>query len=892
MNPRALYNTRRKRMRPRRSVSLGTALLLLAQAVLVAVGAMAMAGCDGNAVGCSPTDLSSANGSGQQAASAAGPAQAGVANNSAVGQVRAGNSWSAPASKPASASQLPGSATVTLPTGDRISVTSTSAGGVSLTPLAPSGRSASSGPAQFVRLGLGADQYLIPDKAVPFLGSVLDPRLFDVSYLARAVLASGGNIPLTLTYSGATAPSLPGIRIAHAAGGTASATLIAGQAAKFGQLLTAQSHARQAGLPGVTRISLAQVPGGPPVPAAPAEAPAATAGPSKNAPHYHTLTVKFSGVSSQATEVGIVQNVGDARLGTYLIMPQLNPLVLPLHGVDGPGPFSFSVPDGTYSLMFSVLTPHMGTVTDDDAALLAQPQINISSDQTVTLDASTAKPYQASLATPVTASARVDQLNFWRESTTGGGCGGPHTASIGMGLYSQSGPAVSGYGGNTPAQLSATPTSPVTQGYFGFDANSALETGPVGADQSAPGYYLDFPNPDRIPASLTYTVADKDLTTVHSQLYASPVGGSGQLLMLYPRLYTPWGFQDLGYDTGSGGPQLQPGERTDYWYSSDPTMDVWQGVYGDTFGQDSSGNAVCNNAKLLADGPMRQISPGQTITETWNKAPLTWTSGSDTVGQATVPDDLPRTEAYITAARQDDNGVLNLQVGDSDPAHGFNWDDVQDTATIEGPYGPADIAVYRNGALITTPGQEARQLILAQLPVGLDVPLLSQPATYQIDLDGTAASCDGAAMTTDWTFHSSASDPSASLPATQACPIDPSRGCSFLPLLFLNYDLPQLNYDGQATAGQPFTVTFTAAHQQHESAPSGVSATVSVSFDDGKTWTTPVNASSQGNNQFTATIQQPALSATSGFVSLRIHAQDGAGNSVDQTIIRAYGLTS
>jgi hypothetical protein len=62
-----------------------------------------------------------------------------------------------------------------------------------------------------------------------------------------------------------------------------------------------------------------------------------------------------------------------------------------------------------------------------------------------------------------------------------------------------------------------------------------------------------------------------------------------------------------------------------------------------------------------------------------------------------------------------------------------------------------------------------------------------------------------------------------------------------------------------------------------------------VSYDDGATWTdVPVQAIA--DQRFAATYTQPEASATSGYVSLRVEATDGDGNSVDQTLIRAYRL--
>jgi hypothetical protein len=174
--------------------------------------------------------------------------------------------------------------------------------------------------------------------------------------------------------------------------------------------------------------------------------------------------------------------------------------------------------------------------------------------------------------------------------------------------------------------------------------------------------------------------------------------------------------------------------------------------------------------------------------------------------------------------------------------------------------------------------------------------LSPQPATYRLDwttFHNTAhGSIDpGASTETDWTFRSGPGDPAAALPPGETCAPDPSRSCSFVPLLFVGYDLP-LNYSEQATAGQPFTVTFTVEHQPGEVPPAGVTATVAASFDDGKTWSAAQTATSLGNDRFSVTISQPPLASTNGYASLRVTATDNAGNSVTQTTIEAYHLTS
>jgi hypothetical protein len=59
---------------------------------------------------------------------------------------------------------------------------------------------------------------------------------------------------------------------------------------------------------------------------------------------------------------------------------------------------------------------------------------------------------------------------------------------------------------------------------------------------------------------------------------------------------------------------------------------------------------------------------------------------------------------------------------------------------------------------------------------------------------------------------------------------------------------------------------------------------VSASTDDGATWNkVPLTRSKTG---WTAKVTAPA----SGYVSLRATVTDGAGNSADQTITRAYAV--
>jgi hypothetical protein len=756
----------------------------------------------------------------------------------------------------------PAATAVTLPTGERVRVAALPGGEKTVTPL---GAGASSG---FVRFSFGGDQYLIPYEAVPYLGSVLDPRLFDVSYLAAAHLGRAG-LPVTVTYRPGPARGLPGIRVTRTAGDIAMGTVT--KAALLGRLFAGRWRAGQAGLAGIARISLGQPPGAPALPAAPAM-PA----PGPHGPRYHTLTLRFIGLDGKpADAVGVVQNVGDARLGTYLIEPTAPTGKPPITGQRGP--VSFSLPDGTYSIMFSILTPHPGTLLGVDAALVAKPQVTLGSDQTITLDARDTQPYRVTVAPRASAAVRVDQIDLWRGSVAGGGCGGPVTA-IGMGLYSYSGAY-----GDTGSQLRAAPTRPVTKGSFYFDPSTVLDPYPDTVTRAAPRYYLDFPHAGSIPASLKYTVPRHDLTAVHEDLFLSPPGvyggpdqsSSPPAVAVTPTIFHTWG--DFVFMAINGSyDNVAPGNRTDYWYTSDPRLSVWENTYS------SSTGCACT-APVIA-GPRLTTRPGGQVTEVWNKWPLVPTPAAAYLEAPTVS--LNSFGHFLAAAplltvmpasRQDNNGVLDLQFGDSDPAH-----------QLGNPFtGFSGVSFYRAGKLaIAAPAFIAGGVA----PENYYLPLLPQATAYRLVWAQREAPGKPAAVTTNWTFHSGPAVTAAHQPATEECAVDPGRPCSFLPLLFLAYNLP-LNPDSQATAGHPVSISFTVRHQQGQPPPGGVSATVSASFDDGNTWSAPQAAASLGGDRFAVTISQPPLARTTGFASLRVTARDGAGNTVTQTIIRAYGLT-
>nr|WP_042195769.1 S8 family peptidase [Kibdelosporangium sp. MJ126-NF4]CEL22213.1 peptidase S8 and S53, subtilisin, kexin, sedolisin [Kibdelosporangium sp. MJ126-NF4]CTQ92995.1 peptidase S8 and S53, subtilisin, kexin, sedolisin [Kibdelosporangium sp. MJ126-NF4] len=100
-----------------------------------------------------------------------------------------------------------------------------------------------------------------------------------------------------------------------------------------------------------------------------------------------------------------------------------------------------------------------------------------------------------------------------------------------------------------------------------------------------------------------------------------------------------------------------------------------------------------------------------------------------------------------------------------------------------------------------------------------------------------------------------------------------------LPLLDVHYDLP-LDDNNTAVAGKPLSGKVSAAHQPGARDSWAAVLSVEVSFDEGRTWQ---RADVRGDR-----VTIPASQA--GFASLKTTARDIEGNSVTETVIRAYAI--
>lgn len=171
-----------------------------------------------------------------------------------------------PSARPPIDVELP---TVVLPTGERLRLGSTAAGGATVALLGAVG----GGAARALRVG--GHQYVFPRSIAPVLGSVLDPHLLDASAIAER----GGRTPVTVTYAAASSPTaVPGVEIAARTGLTGR-----------GYVTPASSRALGAAL---ARTGAAELFRG--VRAVAAAAPGATHGTANRWP-MHTLTMTAIG---------------------------------------------------------------------------------------------------------------------------------------------------------------------------------------------------------------------------------------------------------------------------------------------------------------------------------------------------------------------------------------------------------------------------------------------------------------------------------------------------------------------------------------------------------------------------------------------------------------------
>jgi subtilisin family serine protease len=288
-------------------------------------------------------------------------------------------------------------------------------------------------------------------------------------------------------------------------------------------------------------------------------------------------------------------------------------------------------------------------------------------------------------------------------------------------------------------------------------------------------------------------------------------------------------FPDLAFG-GSGLSAFHtPFSRTEFYT---PGSVVWDGDVAEE-SHDDEGNVVAF-VEYLGFG--RTFRAGQTYRETWNRP----------VFGPAFPDGYDPTETGF-AVRLGDDLFLSLPLfGDGFGRAGVSAQTRPSSTTLERD----GVEIPDQGGVFTVPAEPGDYTLTA---------VATRGAPFQLSTMVSAR----------WRFRSGHVDNVSLVP---------------LPLAAVHF-APDIDDSGTGRAGRVERVPVTVRAQLGSSATANASLTVAVSYDDGATWTTVPVEKKKGHT--VAVLRYPNRS---GFVSLRATAADTSGNTVEQTIIRAYRI--
>lgn len=367
-------------------------------------------------------------------------------------------------------------------------------------------------------------------------------------------------------------------------------------------------------------------------------------------------------------------------------------------------------------------------------------------------------------------------------------------------------------------------------------------------------YNLDFRDPAGIIPPQHYVAQQSHLAAVTENYYQDvPSTGAWQTIGGYPP------------EIGVGfivKPLPLPGVQVQY-FSADPAL-LWQSGYY-TSDTDLQGGQQ--------DDTWRVLSPGSQVMN-WNRYPLhpqpDFSAGGP--GGKLFP-------LIPSAIRTGDRLTLTIRpFSDNEPGHLG--------ATISGTPVTIGYEIDQNGIRIGH-GDGANGI-----PA---VTLSKSPSVIRFTLDATRTSSSyllSANSQTVWTWRS-APRPDATVPPDWYCSHTLTDGpdgahdvfrrrCAVQPMMTLGYLVRGMALDGSAPAG-PQLIEVQAGHLPLAPASRITSATAAMSCDGGKSWKRAAVTASGGGN-FRVAFAAPAGCP----VSLRVGAADAAGDSIAETIIRAY----
>ncbi|MFD7409358.1 S8 family serine peptidase [Streptomyces sp. NPDC059866] len=282
-------------------------------------------------------------------------------------------------------------------------------------------------------------------------------------------------------------------------------------------------------------------------------------------------------------------------------------------------------------------------------------------------------------------------------------------------------------------------------------------------------------------------------------------------------------------------------ERTEYVSAGDT---AWEHkVHHETVSQDRELMVGMRSAP-------RTYRAGEQLRETWNES----------VVRPSIPHG-----AGLASVR--DGNVLALRIPEFTDSTSGHWSRKLASSGGDGGVGAsqqgdtARAVLFRDGKEIAEAGSAWTDF---EVPAGA--------ADYRLDLSTSRASQEwayGTETETSWSFRSAA-----------------GGEAKLLPLLQVDYDVP-VDERNEVKSGRTHAVRLAVRAQDGLAAPKGVVMQVQASYDDGRTWSR-ASLRDRGANAYEATVTRPSGVRGDAYVTLRVTAKDAAGNSVRQTVTRAY----
>ena len=652
-----------------------------------------------------------------------------------------------------------------------------------------------------IALRVARGRYQIPVDALPYIGHGLDLSLFNLALLERA--ESAGRLPVRLSFTGAE-HSLPGITVTSRTGQTATGYLSASSARTFGAALFRQFRIDHATAGYATSPLFAGV--------RIALAGAPTAAVERPQFPMHTLTVTGTNKSGK-------RDTGDVVL---------------VINADNPNTFGDPVETGNFffrgAAKYSVPAGHYWAITDFVTflkhGLVAQrvvvlPQFTVRNTTKIHLSARSASS-EISVKTPL---ASTDLTDTWTVVRTS-----PHniTATVGTSSFG-------------PVFISPTTAKPSVGTIQSFTSGQLIS--PRKAKGVPYAYNVDFAGPVGTIPTQNFVVAPGSLATVHERYFVNSKG--------LGEWFTAGGYLPQLNSIGISffPPLRMPGLQTQYMTGGRSI--VWASSF------------FASSGASQADG-IRQLLPGQQLTENWNQYPL----HPQPVAQlltgrfARIFSQLPsgyrtRDELVLSPGPVSDN-----QTGHFGQGSFTSW-----------------FSAEQNGSRIGGGSFEGLALLKAS----------AKPSVIRFALhvqQFNPFSVLSPVTKTVWTMHTSR-QPHAVIPSSWFCFTADgnfTQRCAALPMLTLSYQVARLGLDGVAPASQQ-DITVRVGHIEEAAQTAIAHVSAQVSYDNGQFWHA-VTLAKVGNGLYRMSFSPPA----GVDVTLRFTASDAAANSVAETILSAYSV--